>query len=69
MVGKLTQGAADAGFVYATDVVAAGDKLKTIELPDDLQPEVRYGAAVVERRDRSPRPRRSSSTACWRATA
>ena len=48
VVGKLTQGAADAGFVYATDVSAAGDKLKTVKLPEDLQPEVEYGAAVVK---------------------
>ena len=27
IVGKLTQGAADAGFVYVTDVNAAGDSL------------------------------------------
>jgi molybdate transport system substrate-binding protein len=47
IVGKLTQGAADAGFVYITDVVAAGSSLKAIELPEDLQPTVRYGAAVV----------------------
>ena len=48
IVGKLTQGAADAGFVYVTDVNAAGDSLKAIELPDDLEPDVTYGAAVVE---------------------
>ena len=48
VVGKLTQGAADAGFVYATDVVAAGDKLETVKLPKDLQPNVEYGAAVVK---------------------
>jgi molybdate transport system substrate-binding protein len=47
IVGKLTQGAADAGFVYITDVVAAGSSLTAIELPEDLQPTVRYGAAVV----------------------
>jgi molybdate transport system substrate-binding protein len=47
IVGKLTQGAADAGFVYITDVVAAGGKLKAIELPEELHPTVRYGAAVV----------------------
>ena len=47
VVGKLTQGAADAGFVYATDVAAAGGKLKAIKLPEDLQPKVAYGAAVV----------------------
>jgi molybdate transport system substrate-binding protein len=47
IVGKLTQGAVDAGFVYITDVVAAGDALEAIELPGRLQPEVAYGAAVV----------------------
>lgn len=48
IVGKLTQGAADAGFVYATDVRAAGDALRAIELPATLDPEVRYGVAVVK---------------------
>ncbi len=48
VVAKLNQGAADAGFVYYTDVVAAGDRLKAIELPKDLQPTVEYGAAVVK---------------------
>jgi len=47
VVGKLTQGAADAGLVYRTDVVAAGSRLKAIELPENLQPTVEYGAAVV----------------------
>ena len=49
IVGKLTQGAADAGFVYATDVVATNGDLKAIELPADLQPEIEYGAAVVKK--------------------
>jgi molybdate transport system substrate-binding protein len=48
IVGKLTQGAADAGFVYVTDVNAAGDSLKAITLPADLEPDVTYGAGVVE---------------------
>jgi molybdate transport system substrate-binding protein len=47
IVGKLTQGAVHAGFVYVTDVKAAGGKLATIALPPRLQPVVRYGAAVV----------------------
>ena len=47
IVGKLTQGAVDAGFVYTTDVTAAGDALRAITLPPDLEPEVAYGAAVV----------------------
>ena len=48
IVGKLTLGAADAGFVYVTDVKAAGDQLEAIELPSQLEPEVTYGAGVVE---------------------
>ena len=45
VVGKLTQGAADAGFVYLTDIT--GD-LTAVELPPDLQPTVAYGAGVVK---------------------
>jgi molybdate transport system substrate-binding protein len=48
IVGKLTQGAADAGFLYATDVKAAGGQLKAIDLPAGLQPKVAYGIAVVK---------------------
>ena len=47
ITGKLTQGAVDAGFLYASDVAATDGELEAIELPDDLQPEVAYGAAVV----------------------
>jgi molybdate transport system substrate-binding protein len=47
IVGKLTQGAVDAGFVYVTDVNAAGDELEAIDLPEKLQPEVTYAAGVV----------------------
>jgi molybdate transport system substrate-binding protein len=49
IVGKLTQGAADAGFVYVTDVNAAGDSLEAIDLPEKLQPQVTYAAGVVEK--------------------
>jgi molybdate transport system substrate-binding protein len=45
VVGKLTQGAADAGFVYLTDIT--GD-LTGVELPPDLEPTVAYGAGVVK---------------------
>lgn len=45
---KLTQGAADAGFLYVTDVVATNGRLKAIELPAGAQPEVAYGVAVVK---------------------
>jgi molybdate transport system substrate-binding protein len=48
IVGKLTQGAADAGFVYVTDVTAAGDSLRAVKLPAGLEPDVRYAAGVVK---------------------
>jgi molybdate transport system substrate-binding protein len=48
VVGKLTQGAADAGFVYVTDVEATDGKLKAIELPDDLDATATYAAGVVK---------------------
>jgi molybdate transport system substrate-binding protein len=47
IVGKLTQGAVDAGFVYRSDVQGAGGRLKAIELPADLKPTVEYGVAIV----------------------
>ncbi len=48
ITGKLTQGAVDAGFLYASDVRATDDKLQAIELPAELQPTVAYGVAVVK---------------------
>jgi molybdate transport system substrate-binding protein len=47
VVGKLTQGAVDAGFVYVTDVEATDGELEAIELPASVEPEVEYGVAVV----------------------
>lgn len=47
IVGKLTEGAAQAGFVYATDVSATGGALRAIQLPASLQPRVGYAIAVV----------------------
>lgn len=47
IVGKLTQGAVDAGFVYITDVRAAGGDLGAVRLPRRLEPDVAYAAAVV----------------------
>jgi molybdate transport system substrate-binding protein len=44
VVGKIDQGAADAGFVYRTDAT----DVNAIALPQELQPTVAYGAGVVE---------------------
>jgi len=48
ITAKLTQGAVDAGFLYATDVEATNGRLKAIELPAELQPAVAYGVAIVQ---------------------
>jgi molybdate transport system substrate-binding protein len=48
IIGKLTQGAVDAGFLYVSDVRATDGALEAIELPRDLQPDVAYGVAVVK---------------------
>jgi molybdate transport system substrate-binding protein len=48
IVAKLGGGAADAGFVYITDVKAAGADLRAIRLPAGLQPDVAYGVAIVK---------------------
>jgi molybdate transport system substrate-binding protein len=48
IVGKLTQGAADAGFVYVTDVNSTDGALEAITLPAQLEPDATYGAGVVE---------------------
>ena len=46
IVGKLSQGAIEAGFVYASDVAASGGALEAIALPSRLRPAVAYGAGV-----------------------
>ena len=48
IVAKVSQGAVDAGFVYVTDVRAAGG-LTGVRLPGRLQPRVTYSAAVVSK--------------------
>jgi molybdate transport system substrate-binding protein len=52
VVGKLTQGAVDAGFVYITDVRASKGRLRAIAVD---APKVLYGAAVVKGADDSAR--------------
>ena len=47
IAAKLTQGAVDAGFLYVTDVAATNGRLRAIELPAKLEPDVFYGVAIV----------------------
>jgi molybdate transport system substrate-binding protein len=51
ITAKLTQGAADAGILYATDVRAAAGLLRAVEVPAGLQPRIAYGAAVITESD------------------
>jgi molybdate transport system substrate-binding protein len=48
VVGKVAEGAADAGFVYITDVNGTFGKLKAIRIPASLNPTAAYAAAVVK---------------------
>lgn len=47
IIGKLTQGAVDAGFVYASDVETAAGELTAIRLPRELRGDVVYAAGVT----------------------
>jgi molybdate transport system substrate-binding protein len=47
IVAKLARGAADAGFVYATDVRAARGRLREVALPPRARATAVYAAAVV----------------------
>lgn len=47
VVGKVAEGAVDAGFVYRSDVVATHGRLRAVRLPAALRPQVVYEAAVV----------------------
>lgn len=47
VVAKVAGGAADAGFVYRSDAMAAGGRLLAIELPARLKPETSYAAGVL----------------------
>ena len=69
IVGKLTQGAVDAGFVYVSDVRATGGELKAIELPDEPAADRRLRRRGREGREASRTPRRRSSTGCSTAPA
>lgn len=48
VLGKVTSGEADAGLVYVTDVIAAGDAVEGIEFPESSEAVNTYPIAVVK---------------------
>ncbi|WP_192796157.1 MULTISPECIES: molybdate ABC transporter substrate-binding protein [Corynebacterium] len=53
-LGKVTSGGADAALVYASDAIAAGDAVRTFEIPGAEASPNRYLAAVVARSEKKP---------------
>lgn len=47
IVGKLTQGAVDAGFIYRSDVDATDGDIEEVPIPAEASPDVAYGIAVT----------------------
>ena len=47
VVTKVTAGEADAGIVYVTDVIAAGDAADMVEIPEDINVVAEYPIATV----------------------
>lgn len=58
IAAKVIEGAADAGFVYVTEVRAAGEKLRAVRMPARLRPDVAYGIAIVRDSDHPDLARR-----------
>ena len=47
MLAKVELGEVDAGMVYVTDVRAAGDKVKGVEIPADVNASTSYPIAAL----------------------
>jgi molybdate transport system substrate-binding protein len=47
VVGKIISGEADAAIVYTSDVAAAGDSVRSVEIPDEVNVVASYPIAVV----------------------
>ena len=48
MLAKVTEGEADAGIVYTTDAVSAGDAVQTIPIPGTSQQTTTYPIATLD---------------------
>ena len=61
VLDKVTTGEADAGLVYVTDVIAAGDDVQGIEFPESE----RRGQRLPDRHRRRQRERRPGRRSSW----
>ena len=62
VVTKVKAGEADAGIVYATDVIAAGDQAAGVAIPADINVIAQYPIVAGQADDESGEPPRRSST-------
>jgi molybdate transport system substrate-binding protein len=58
VLAKVTNGAADAGFVYVTDAKTVAGEVETVAVPPHLQPDVAYAAAALSHSDEPELARR-----------
>jgi molybdate transport system substrate-binding protein len=47
VLATLTEGEADAGIVYVTDVLAAGDKAQAVDIPENINVVANYPIASI----------------------
>jgi len=47
VVGKITSGEADVAIVYTSDIAVAGDTVRSVDIPDDVNVTATYPIAVV----------------------
>jgi molybdate transport system substrate-binding protein len=62
VLAKIQLGEGDAGVVYATDVTAAGDDVRTIPIPDEANVVATYAAVVPKD---APHPAAAASFLAW----
>ena len=53
VLAKVTEGEADAGIVYATDAVSAGDAVNTIQIPGTTRQTTTYPIVILEQSEQS----------------